>query len=62
MEAWDRGPRWRENLAEGLKALTPEQIEGLRAAIIEGGGHEEDYGFPSTSRLGSNPRDRKRRS
>jgi hypothetical protein len=62
MEAWDRGPRWRENLAEGLKALTPEQIEGLRAAIIEGGGYEEDYGFPSTSRLGSNPRDRKRRS
>jgi hypothetical protein len=64
MEAWDRGSRWRENLAEGLKALPAEQIEGLRAAIIEGSGHEdglEDYGFPSPDRPTINRR-RKRRS
>jgi hypothetical protein len=62
MEAWDRGPRWRENLAEGLKKLTPEQTEGLRAAIIEGSGPEdrmEDYGFPGADRRRTNPRQKR---
>jgi hypothetical protein len=63
MEAWDRGPRWRENLAEGMKKLSPEWIEELRAAILEGCGHEDgldDYGFPSSGkpRIGHRPKRR----
>jgi hypothetical protein len=64
MEACDRGPKWRENLAEGVKKLTPPWIEGLRAAIIEGCGHEEgleDYGFPNPDKPRIKPR-RKRQS
>jgi hypothetical protein len=49
MEAWDRGPRWQENLSAGRKRLTSEQTSLLRAALMEACGHEErslsEYGF-----------------
>jgi hypothetical protein len=59
MEAWDRGPRWRENLAEGMKKLTPGWIEGLRTAIVDGRRREEgleDYGFPGSDEPHTKPR------
>jgi hypothetical protein len=49
MEAWDRGPRWQENLAIGRTRLTGEQMDLLRAAVKEACGHENkslnEYGF-----------------
>jgi hypothetical protein len=49
MEAWDRGPRWQENLALGRKRLTVQEAEMLRAAVKEACLHENkalsDYGF-----------------
>jgi hypothetical protein len=49
MEAWDRGPRWQENLVAGRKRLTSEQTNLLRAAVAEACGHENkplsEYGF-----------------
>ena len=49
MEAWDRGPRWQENLVAGRKRLTSEQTSLLRAAVAEACGHENkplsEYGF-----------------
>jgi hypothetical protein len=49
MEAWDRGPRWRENLAAGRKRLTGKQTGLLRAAVKEACQHENkalsEYGF-----------------
>ena len=49
MEAWDRGPHWREHLTTGRKRLEFEQVRLLRAAVGEACKHEEksiaDYGF-----------------
>jgi len=49
MEAWDRGPRWQENLAAGRKRLASEQIGLLRAAVGVACKHENksvgEYGF-----------------
>jgi hypothetical protein len=49
MEAWDRGPRWREHLMAGRKRLSPEQTGLLRSAVSVSSGHEAksaaDYGF-----------------
>lgn len=49
MEAWERGPRWQENLAAGRKRLTPEQTGLLLAAVSTACKHENksavDYGF-----------------
>jgi hypothetical protein len=49
MEAWDRGPRWRENLAAGRKRLSGKETELLRAALNEACRHENralsEYGF-----------------
>jgi len=49
MEAWGRGPRWRESLFAGRKHLSPEQSGLLHAAVAEAGQHENkdmrDYGF-----------------
>lgn len=49
MEAWDRGPRWRENLVEGRQRLTTEETNLLRAAVEEACRHESkalgNYGF-----------------
>jgi hypothetical protein len=49
MEAWDRGPSWREHLVAGHRRLTPESIDLLRTALREACQHEHkdvrDYGF-----------------
>jgi hypothetical protein len=49
MEAWDRGPRWRENLRLGCQRLAGEQKRLLHAAVSEACLHEGkpvgDYGF-----------------
>jgi hypothetical protein len=49
MEAWDRGPRWLENLTVGRKRLTPEQAGLLLTAVSTACKHENklavDYGF-----------------
>jgi hypothetical protein len=49
MEAWERGPRWRANLAEGCKRLGSEQADLLHAAVEEACRHENKrptgYGF-----------------
>jgi hypothetical protein len=49
MEAWERGPRWRESLTAGRRHLTAEQTELLHAAVKEACRHENrslsDYGF-----------------
>lgn len=49
MEAWERGPRWRENLAAGRRHLAAQEMELLHAAIKEACRHENralsDYGF-----------------
>lgn len=49
MEAWERGPRWRENLSLGSKQLASEHRELLRAAVREACRHDgkalRDYGF-----------------
>jgi hypothetical protein len=49
MEAWDRGPRWRENLTAGRRRLPGRQADLLRTAVAEACRHEgknlQDYGF-----------------
>jgi hypothetical protein len=49
MEAWGRGPRWRESLVAGLGHLPAEQSGQLHAAVAEACHHYNkdlrDYGF-----------------
>ena len=49
MEAWDRGPKWREHLTAGRKRLSSQQADLLRAAVKEASEHEgnsgDKYGF-----------------
>lgn len=48
MEAWDRGPHWRQHLTAGKKRLEPLQVSLLQAAVREACDRDEksiaDYG------------------
>jgi hypothetical protein len=49
MEAWARGPHWREHLTAGKKRLEPQQVSLLQAAVKEACERDEksiaNYGF-----------------
>jgi hypothetical protein len=49
MEAWDRGPQWRNHLLSGLKRVSPTQKDLLRRAVVAACNEENksvgDYGF-----------------